>query len=214
MSYRTQMRVDHPVLSGHALRRAGRSLRSYEIGDLLHWNRAVEVRQDDPSLMDRKKYNFWNSVLDTHMIAVVSKDLCVVTAYPDEHKLSHRENTGTMVSLAKNPFYLPVFNTPLCGKVNITVVAQSNWSKKGESPTTFVAGRIFKAGKTCRVWQALQNNTWGGIVNSICRSELKGLLPLGLYVDGIKIPISAVLNRRCHNEGRIVVPWAFRVAHN
>jgi hypothetical protein len=208
----TKKESGHLVLSNHALSRMGKSLYPHEIGDILHYQRALKIGLQDTTCGLREKYCFWNSVLRERMVAVLSLDLCVVTVYARSKPLSDNKVAGDLVSLVTTPQYLPEFSVSLPRKFEITVVAQGRSLEYQKNPKTYTASRVIKAGKVSHLWQALKSHTLRGVTNAICREELDGLVPTGLYIEEVKIPISAVFSRGCGHRGQMVVPWAFRPA--
>lgn len=198
------------ILSNHALGRMGKSLYPHEIGDILHYQRAIRVGLRDTICGPREKYVFWNSVLRERMVAILSPDLCVVTVYMRPKPLENNRVAGDLVLLATTPRYLPEFHLSLPRKFEVTILAQGRSFEYQNPPETHTASRVVKAGKVSHLWQALKNHALRGITTAICREELGGLVPTGLYVEGVKIPISAVLSRSCGWRGQMVVPWAFK----
>ena len=198
----------HLALSCHALQRMGGSLEPYAVGDILHYRRCIEVPQGPQDTT--AKFCFWNPLINRNMVSVVSPDLCVVTTYVDESRLEDKQTAQSMVSLVTKPRYLPEFDTPLSRKFDVSVLAQYETSIYQRIPTIYVASRTVKSNNNPDLRRVLINNGIGGVVRSICESELHGLIPIGLYVEGVKIPLSAVLRQKLCRKRKPVPHWSFR----
>ena len=208
LNMKTAIRLNSQlVFSGHALgrmRRGGESLLPHEVHDLVFFNRSVLAgRGHDGS----DKFYLWNSLRNTNMVAILADDLCCVTCHPGR-PLQHKKNEP-IVHLSVFPHYLPMFNGPVSHRVRVSVVAQCRCAEHLQRPDIILGTRHIKIHKANRLWQLLLNRTLRGPVHDICHCELDGLVPLGIQIDGVRLPLSAILDRKDH-DGRIIVPWSFK----
>ena len=193
------------VFSGHAIDRAG-DLNAFELGDIICFERAMKIPGGHSN---RSVHCFYNPIIQKRSLMILSDDLCVVSVYQDREgsRISDCED-GEIKNLSSKPYFIKEFGEMVNRKISLHVVAQNRRPSGYERSTIHVARKIVKIKHNSSIGYLCDKGYLYDHVHGIMSSELKGLVLVSIWVDGLQIPVSSVI-KRCRRQCGIVLPWDY-----
>lgn len=193
-------------LSKTALERTTDALLPYEVAALFDHGRIVFVGE---ALMDRKKYCCWNPFSHKILNFIVSNDGCVVTMQEGRPELFTKQDILDIKRDAYTPRYLEEFAGSVGRTFDVTIITQVKSSRPNSGePHVSLVSKVYRHNKANYVWQLLKDRALYSFIMSICGSLDPSCIPVGLMIDGVKIPLSSVFERKNHKR-KIIFPWSF-----